>query len=131
MKPTTESGFTMVEVMIAVLLSAIAVIGLVGLYTVESRAATMSRRKTEAAVLAQDKIEELRTMVAPSAAGTGSEPYVDEHGNLGSNATPPFIFARSWELTAQGIPAGEWYRIKVTVTWEGGSVIVYSERQGR
>ena len=131
MKRTEESGFTMVEVMIAILLSAIAVIGLVGLYTVESRAATVSRRKTEAAVLAQDKIEELRTGIAPSAAGSGSEPYLDEHGNAGSAATPPFIFSRSWELTAQGIPAGEWYRIKVTVTWENGSVIVYSERGGQ
>ena len=126
-RASSQAGFTMIEVMIAVLLSAIAVIGIVGLYTVESRASTMSRRKTEAAELAQDKVEELRTMVAPTAAGSGSETNLDEHGET-TGSGPSHIFTRSWTITPQGNPAGEWYLITVTVSWENNSVIVRAER---
>src|SRR5262245_29518808 len=129
MKPSSEAGFTMVEVMVAVLLSAIAVIGIIGLYTVESRASVVSRHKTEAAELAQDKVEELRTMPAPTAAGSGTETGLDEHGNTGSGGS--HIFTRSWTVTPQGIPAGEFYLISVSVAWEQSSIVVRAERGGQ
>lgn len=122
----SESGFTLIEVMIAILLSAVAVIGVIGLYTVESRASTMSRRKTEAAMLAQDKVEQLRTGVAPTATGSGDEPTINVHGVSGTG--PEFLFRRQWWITPKGTPAGEWYEIKVTVSWETGSIDVFSER---
>ena len=67
-----QAGFTMIEVMIAMLLTALAVIGVLGLYRIESRASSFSRRETEAAVLAQDKLEELRTQAAPASGTSGS-----------------------------------------------------------
>ena len=51
----------MIEVMVAILLTAIATSGIIGLYIVETRASGFSRHSTEATVLAQDQIEILRT----------------------------------------------------------------------
>ena len=97
----------MIEVMIAVLLTALTVIGVLGLYRIESRAASFSRRETEAAVLAQDKLEELRTQLAPAA---GSDTPPDQF----SASNTPF-FARTWTVDATN-PAV--YVIEVTVTWD-------------
>ena len=54
----------MIEVMISIVITAIAVMGIIGLYKVETRAQGVSRHTTEAAVLAEDKIEKLRTQGA-------------------------------------------------------------------
>lgn len=113
----------MIEVMVAVLITALTVIGVLGLYRVESRASAFSRRETEAAVLAQDKLEELRTQTAPTADGTGSDTPIDQL--LGSS-----IFSRSWSVTVSGDAAV--YNIEVIVTWdEDGytrSVTVHGQR---
>ena len=51
----------MIEVMVSVLLTAIATSGIIGLYMVETRASGFSRHTTEASILAQDGMELLRT----------------------------------------------------------------------
>jgi Tfp pilus assembly protein PilV len=99
----------MIEVMVAMLLTALTVIGVLGLYRIESRASSVSRRETEAAVLAQDKLEELRTLAAPAANATGSDSPIDE-----LSATS--IFSRSWSIAESADPTV--YNIVVTVTWD-------------
>jgi Tfp pilus assembly protein PilV len=101
----------MIEVMVAVLLTALTVIGVLGLYRIESRASAFSRRETEAAVLAQDKLEELRTQAAPSANTTGSDQPPDQF-----SATNTAFFARSWSVSVTADPAV--YNIEVVVTWD-------------
>jgi Tfp pilus assembly protein PilV len=101
----------MIEVMVAMLLTALTVIGVLGLYRIESRASAFSRRETEAAVLAQDKLEELRTQAAPTADVTGSDSPPDQF----SPTNTPF-FARSWAITVSLDAAV--YNIEVTVTWD-------------
>jgi len=54
-----EAGFTMIEVMVALLLTAIAVMGLLGVYLGQTRASSYSRHTSEAVILAQDKFEQL------------------------------------------------------------------------
>ena len=102
-----QAGFTMIEVMIAVLLTAIAVIGIVGLYRVQTRSAGYSRYATEASVLAADKLEQLRT-IAITVASTGSETGLDSRGKAGG------IFNRSWVIAASGT---QW-KLEVTVGWD-------------
>jgi prepilin-type N-terminal cleavage/methylation domain-containing protein len=104
-----QAGFTMIEVMIAVLLTAIAVIGIVGLYRVQTRSAGYSRFSTEASVLAADKMEQLRT-IAITAAGTGSETGLDARGQVAAGG----IFDRSWVIAA----AGTQWKLEVTVQWD-------------
>lgn len=108
-KRSSEAGFTMIEVMIAVLLTAIAVIGIVGFITVETRGGTVSRHTTEASVLAEDKMETLRTQTI-TASGTGADSGpLDPEGKTGTGG----IFTRSWAYTV----ATASITFSVTVTW--------------
>ena len=105
-----QAGFTMIEVMIAVLLTAIAVIGIVGLYRVQTRSAGYSRYATEASVLAADKLEQLRTITM--VAGTGAETNLDSRGKPGG------IFDRSWVIASVVTGAVTQWKLEVTVSWD-------------
>src|SRR3954469_23334093 len=60
-----QRGFTMIEVMVSILVTAIAIIGIVSLYMAESRASAYSRHTSEASVLAEDGMEKLRSLSVP------------------------------------------------------------------
>jgi|JI10StandDraft_1071094.scaffolds.fasta_scaffold69425_2 prepilin-type N-terminal cleavage/methylation domain-containing protein len=106
-RPSPQRGFTLMEVLISLVLGAIAMIGVIALYRASTNASSFSRRGTEAAVLAQDKLERLRTETAV----TGSDPtLIDELGK--SAVAGPFT--RSWTVT----PATpDYVDISVNVSW--------------
>lgn len=98
----------MVEVMVAILLAAIGTAGIVALYMSTTRASGFSRHSTEAAVLAEDKLEKLRTM-SVAAMSTGSPETVDATGKVVTGG----YYTRSWTVTA----GASYYDIVVTVSW--------------
>jgi len=99
------SGFTMVEVMVALLVTAIAIIGILALYMTQTRASSYSRHTSEASVLATDGLEKLRTMTVPVG---GTESQITETGASGG------IFTRTSTVTGAGTP----YDVRVQVSWE-------------
>lgn len=99
----------MIEVMIAVLLTAIAVIGIVGLYRVQTRSSSYSRRATEAVVLAGDKMEVLRTIPIPTSSTTDEE--LDATGAIVAGPGP---YTRRWTV----VPGLTSYDILVEVDWD-------------
>ena len=103
----SQSGFTMIEVMVAMLLTAIAIVGIIGLYRVQTRSSSYSRRSTEAAILAGDKMEVLRATKIPASSTTPET--VDANGVVGSGP-----FTREWTVTN---PSGTQYEILVEVSW--------------
>ena len=103
-----QAGFTMIEVMVAVLLTAIAVIGVVGLYRVQARSSGYSRLSTEAAVLAADKMETLRTVLTPAG---GVETGVDARGKALAGGP----FKRTWVVTQ---PIATQWKLEVSVEWD-------------
>lgn len=121
MKP--ENGFTMVEVMIAILLTAIAVVGIMALFMTEMKASSYSRHATEATVLAADKLEKLRTMSSPA---TGTDPLnpLDPNGATGG------IYSRSWQVTSVGSPA-TYMDVAVTISWDENGVTKSVTLNGR
>lgn len=98
----------MIEVMVAVLLTAIATSGIIGLYMVQSRASGFARHQTEATVLAQDQLERLRTV--PDAIDGADALALDSSGQPGG------IFTRSWTIAQGAVPT--YYDIIVTVAWD-------------
>jgi prepilin-type N-terminal cleavage/methylation domain-containing protein len=56
------NGFTMIEVLISLVILAISLLALAGLMTTTTRNNSVGGRLTEAATLAQDRLEELRAM---------------------------------------------------------------------
>lgn len=101
-----ERGFTMIELMIAVLLTTIAMSGIIALFMSQNRASGVSRHTSEASALAIDKLEKLRTM---DTATSGSD-TVDAQGNAGSAN----LFTRIWTVT----PYTGYSDLQVDVKWE-------------
>ena len=84
-----ERGFTMIEVMIAMLLTAIAIIGILALFISQTKAGGFSRHATEATALCEDKLEQLRTQI--SGAGSGTDATIDPSG-----ITTSGLYKREW-----------------------------------
>ena len=84
-----QAGFTMVEVMIAMLLTAIAIIGILALFMSQTKASGFSRHATEGTALCEDKLEDLRTQA--SGAGSGTDSTIDSTG-----VTTAGIYKREW-----------------------------------
>lgn len=115
----------MVEVLVAVLLTAITAAGIVGLFMVQTRASDQSRASTEASVLAQDQLERLR---ASSFVGTDSEVNIDAFGKPGGR------YSRSWTVTTVGACPSCYSDMVVTVGWpddNGVPVVMRTKRAGR
>jgi type IV pilus assembly protein PilV len=100
-----ERGFTLIEIMVSMVLAAIAIVGILGLYMTQTKAAGFSRHSTEASVLAQDMIEKLRTTGAASNQ-SGTNAGINERGLTGG------IFTRTWTEALSTFAT-----ITVTVTW--------------
>ena len=109
----------MVEVMVALLLTAVAVMGILGVYLAEVRASSYTRHATEAAILAQDKLEQLRTQVA--ATSSGRDAGINEQG------ASPGLYTRNWSVTLTSGYAD----IVVTMTWSEDGVAKQFVLRGR
>jgi len=99
----------MLEVLIAIMLSSIAMIGVVALFRVQSAASSFSRRTTEASNLATDQLERLRTIAVTGTTITGSQTSLDEKGRVATGGP----FSRSWTV----VPVDSYYNVTVTITW--------------
>jgi type IV pilus assembly protein PilV len=112
-----ERGFTLVEVMVAIILTAVGIIGIGALYMTETRAAGYSRHTTEAATLAEDKLEQLFRVPSGCApvpctfngAETGPIDSVAQTGTGG-------IFTRTWTVSTTS-PTQTYWDLVVTVQW--------------
>jgi len=83
-----SEGFTIIEVLIAIIILSVALLALAGLMTTTTKNNSWGAHMTEAATFAQDRLEELRatpwTMIT-----TGSD---TRHGATG------IVYTRSWEV---------------------------------
>jgi type IV pilus assembly protein PilV len=91
-----ERGFTLIELMVAMMVLVIGMTGLLALQMSGNRAAAYARHAAEAAVLAEDRIEALRTV--PLASATGGEDRIDAMGV----PDPGGLYQRSWSITWNG-----------------------------
>lgn len=102
-----QGGFTVVEVMIALLVLLIGMAGMLSLQLTAMKATGFSRHATEATVLAEDRLEWLRT--APVASLVDGSDQVNAAGDVVSTG----LFTRTWTIT----PGTELTTITVSVTW--------------
>jgi type IV pilus modification protein PilV len=105
-----DKGFTLIEILIAVLVLAIGMLGLAKLQGVTLLNSAESRMQTHALNFAQDKIEELRNYVHEATYDAYASDAVGTDV-VGANAT----FTRTWTITDN---AG-YKQIAVLVEWTG------------
>ncbi len=104
-------GFTLIEVLIALVILSVAFLGLAGLMVQTTKNTSFGGLMTEGATFAQDKLEELRA--------TRWDNLVSFSGNERFRGSNGVDYTRSWAV--QGAPAspGDTVRtIGVMVTWD-------------
>ena len=101
-----QQGFSLIEIMIALALLGIGMAGIIGLQRVSTTASGYSRRATEAAILAEDKLESLRTVVLDD---TDNDDQVDSTGTPDAAG----LFHRAWSFDTVGTTT----TVTVAVTW--------------
>ena len=131
-----NSGFTLIEVLIAALIVSAGLIAYVMTSGNIMGQNAQSKKKTLAVTLAQDKMEAIRntaltvslggadTLDSPTESGgtwtanTGGE-VVDVEGNTG---TTDAIYTRTWTIT-EDATLTNFYTTSVTVLWDGNKTI--------
>lgn len=103
-----KRGFTLIEVMIAIFLLAVALLGLVSVTTTVIKGNSFSETMTMATTLAKDKMEELKN-TAYDNLGPSTD-YASSDGIFGAGA----FYTRTATIGAE---ANNMKAISVTVTW--------------
>jgi type IV pilus modification protein PilV len=113
----SQSGFTLIEALLASLVGAVAILGLAKLQGVTLLSSADSRMKTHALNLAQDKMEQLRSF-ANQNTYTG---YSGSDNNTVSGANSNFT--RTWTITpcANSVNCKQ---VNVSVTWADPSNVI-------
>ncbi|MEW6300418.1 MAG: type II secretion system protein [Thermodesulfobacteriota bacterium] len=113
-------GFTLVELLVAISVMAVAFAGIASMGVSTMKADTRGRQVTEATALAQAKLEELRVLRrsdADWAAGSHSEVGLDSGGSIGGGP-----YTREWEVEENYNGFNNLSRVTVTVSWYDGEV---------
>ena len=114
--PNAVQGFTLVEVLIAMFLLAVAIFAIISTTPLLIKENALDKIVTTATTLAKDKMEFLknRSYVGYSGLTTGTD-YATANSVTQASATGSF-YTRTWTITTDS-PAANMKTIAVTVTW--------------
>lgn len=104
-----SDGFSLIEVLVAIVILSISLLALAGLMTTTTRNNSLGSHLTEAATLAQDKLEELRAM------RWDSIPLNQTSGDSPLSGTG-IRYNRSWIARPNALN-GDIKEIEVTIGW--------------
>jgi len=112
-KVRSHAGFTLIEVLVAIGIFSVAILGLaVGAISI-TRANRTSQVHTVATSLAQDKLEDLKAQGFAAVVSGGPETVTVQNVN----------FTRSWTVAANGPNNNQ---LSVTISWSGGVPLTVS-----
>lgn len=111
-----QRGLTLLEVMIALLIATVGLLGALAMVGALVGGTSFSRAATEATVLAQAKIEQVQSQtgvkLAPlTPSGPQTETDLDASGNVVAGS--PYTRVTDWEAAADGLGI----EVTVTVSW--------------
>ncbi len=113
-----DSGFTLLEVMVAVAILGISMVITMQLFTGALRSASLSRRYTEAVFLARHKLEEL-SLDNKLQAGEQAGNFDDEYAAYNWLAeVSPYTTSLPTEINEEAKARPKVVHIKLTVAWE-------------
>lgn len=127
-----EGGYSLVEVMAAIVILSLAIIPMVGMFDAGLRAAVAGSNYDKARTLANEKLEEVRVLPYkspdPPAAGTANS-VVEKYDPPGPAAGTEGIFTYSVQTkyvdadlsNPVDSPTKPQMRVEVTVSWQGNN----------
>ncbi len=108
-----EKGFTLLEILVAVTLLVVGLLGMAGLTAALVRGSDFSSRVTMASTLAQDKMEDLTKL------GYGNTAVTDTTITEDYNTIPNYSYYKRVTSTDVDSPAAGMKTVTVTVFWAG------------
>jgi len=103
-----SNGFSLIEVLIALVILSISLLALAGLMVQSTRNSSWGSHMTEAATLAQDRLERFRA-VRP-------QTDIPEGANTDQvTAASGIVYTRTWTVTTNGTSTLR--TIRITITW--------------
>lgn len=125
-----QRGFTLIEIMIAMLLLLVGVAGVLSLQLVSMRSTSFSRHATEATMVGEDKMEELMTMLGSELLALDGTS--DEVNEMAIDTAAVDEYTRTVAVADSVITPGV-LDVSVTVAWLDGtvshSVVFYTQRR--
>jgi len=119
-RTNNNEGFTLIEVMIALVVLAFGILAVVGLFSNSIKGNAMGRRVTEATSLAQNRVDELMTVAVFTNLSTN---YPGTQTGLTATGEPGGPYTLKTEINRVRDNASNLvdniYLITVTVTWKG------------
>ena len=100
-------GFTLMEVMIALVILSIGLLGLAGLQVMAIKGNSFGQQMTVASTMAQNQLEALRE--SAGSLSTGNDTVTDQNG---------ITYTRSWVVAAD-TPQVDMDTVDITVSWTG------------
>ncbi len=100
-------GFTLLEVMIAMVILAIGLLGLASLQIMAIKGNSFGQQMTVASTIAQNQLEQLRR--TPAALANGNNTFTDQNG---------VTYTRSW-IVAANQPQTGMNTVTMTISWTG------------
>jgi type IV pilus assembly protein PilV len=111
-----NKGFTLIEIIIAVFVMVVALIGLIAVTVMIINANDLNRHRTTATTLANDKLEEIKNLSYNSIVDTaGTTDYWKADSSPG---TAGDFFSRTWKVTT--VSPNDIKKVEVTVSWTWG-----------
>ena len=105
-----QKGFTLIEVLIAMAIFSIGILGLTTLLLSTARSVKIGNAITQATMLARDQIETLERVTDVTTLSSGVETNIDAQGNPGG------IYNRSWTIS-NPLGGSKTRQILVIVSW--------------
>ena len=114
--PDNQRAFTLIEILIAMAIFSIGILGMVSLQISTARNTKSGDVVTQATMLARNQIETLKRVSDVTTLANGAETNIDPQGNPGG------IFSRSWTIS-NPLGGSNTRQIAVTVSWhhKGGN----------
>ncbi len=106
-----KKGFTLLEILVAITMLAVALLGMAGLTAAVMQGNTLSNRLTVASTLAQDRLEDLTKL------GYGNTAVADTTVTEDYNSIPNFPFYKRVTTTDVDNPAAGMKTVTVAVFW--------------
>ncbi|MDR1051448.1 MAG: prepilin-type N-terminal cleavage/methylation domain-containing protein [Deltaproteobacteria bacterium] len=117
--PASLTGFTLVELLVCVVILAVALVSTMSLQIASTRSANQAMNMTVASVLAESEIERLKTFTnfneIEDAIPSGAE-HLSREGVACVSGAPGCVFTRNTVLVS-GEPTSRSHNIEVTISW--------------
>ena len=118
-KPIKEKGFTLLEILVAITVLSIGLLGMAGLTTNIIHGNMLSKKVTTATTLGQDRMEHFRRLGYSALPSTLLPPDTEDYNSIAN-----FPSYRRVSLIEPNLPSDDMKTITVTVYWnsDAGSV---------